>query len=29
MMQIGMIVGFITAYPMNWWLVQVGIKEPM
>ncbi|MGA7746366.1 MAG: DUF4396 domain-containing protein [Candidatus Aquilonibacter sp.] len=29
MMQIGMIVGFITAYPMNWWLVKVGIKEPM
>jgi hypothetical protein len=29
MMQVGMLVGFITAYPMNWWLVRVGIKEPM
>ena len=29
MMQIGMLVGFITAYPMNWWLIRVGIKEPM
>lgn len=29
MMQIGMVVGFITSYPMNWWLVQRGIKERM
>jgi hypothetical protein len=29
MMQIGMIVGFITAYPMNAWLIRAGIKEPM
>ena len=28
-MQIAMIVGFLTAYPMNWWLISRGIKEKM
>jgi hypothetical protein len=29
MMQIGMLIGFATAYPMNWWLIRRGIKEAM
>lgn len=29
MMQIGMIVGFFTAWPVNAWLIRRGIKEPM
>lgn len=29
MMQIGMALGFLTAYPVNWWLVRNGIKERM
>jgi uncharacterized protein DUF4396 len=29
MMQIGMLVGYATSYPMNWWLIRIGIKEPM
>ncbi len=29
MMQVGMILGFLTAYPVNWWLVRSGIKEQM
>lgn len=29
MMQIAMLCGFITAYPVNWWLISVGIKEEM
>lgn len=29
MMQIGMVVGFATSYPMNWWLIRRGIKEAM
>jgi Domain of unknown function (DUF4396) len=29
MMQIGMIAGFVTAYPVNWWLVRAGWKEKM
>jgi len=29
MMQIGMLCGLITAYPVNWWLIQKGIKETM
>lgn len=29
MMQIAMIAGFITAYPVNWWLLRKGIKEKM
>lgn len=29
MMQIAMICGFATAYPVNWWLIRRGIKEKM
>ena len=29
MMQIGMITGLITSYPMNRWLILHGIKEVM
>jgi hypothetical protein len=29
MMQIGMVLGFFTSYPMNWWLIRCGIKEAM
>lgn len=29
MMQIGMVVGFATSYPMNWWLIRKGLKEKM
>lgn len=29
MMQIAMIVGFVTAYPVTWWLIRLGIKERM
>ncbi len=29
MMQIAMLLGFITAYPINWWLIKKGIKEVM
>jgi len=29
MMQIGMIAGYFTSYPMNWWLIKRGIKEAM
>lgn len=29
MMQIAMVVGFVTSYPINWWLLRVGIKEKM
>lgn len=29
LMQIGMIIGFFTTYPMNWWLIRRGIKEAM
>lgn len=28
-MQIGMVLGFLTAYPMNWWLTKAGLKEAM
>jgi hypothetical protein len=28
-MQIAMIAGFVTAYPVNWWLIGSGIKEKM
>ena len=28
-MQIAMIAGFCTSYPVNWWLIRVGIKERM
>ena len=29
LMQIGMATGFLTSYPVNWWLVNRGIKERM
>jgi hypothetical protein len=29
MMQIGMILGLLTSYPANWWLVKSGIKSGM
>jgi hypothetical protein len=29
MMQIATLVGFLTAYPVNWWLLRAGIKEKM
>ena len=29
MMQIAMLFGFATAYPVNWWLIESGIKEAM
>ncbi len=29
MMQIAMLFGFITAYPVNWWLLRKKIKEVM
>jgi hypothetical protein len=29
MMQIAMLAGFVTAYPVNWWLIKSGIKEKM
>ncbi len=28
-MQIAMICGFVTSYPVNWWLIKAGIKEKM
>jgi len=28
-MQIAMLAGFITSYPVNWWLIKIGIKERM
>lgn len=29
MMQIGMVLGFFTSYPTNWWVIKVGWKEAM
>jgi hypothetical protein len=29
MMQIAMLCGFVTSYPVNWWLIRRGIKEAM
>jgi uncharacterized protein DUF4396 len=29
LMQIGMIAGFFTAWPVNTWLIRVGVKEAM
>jgi hypothetical protein len=29
MMQIAMLAGFLTSYPVNWWLVVSGLKEKM
>jgi hypothetical protein len=28
-MQIAMIAGFVTSYPVNWWLLRAGLKEKM
>jgi hypothetical protein len=28
-MQIAMLAGFATSYPVNWWLIEAGIKEKM
>jgi hypothetical protein len=28
-MQIAMLAGFLTSYPVNWWLIKAGIKERM
>ncbi|AMR28973.1 hypothetical protein A0257_18965 [Hymenobacter psoromatis] len=29
MMQLAMLAGFVTAYPVNWWLIKSGVKEEM
>jgi Domain of unknown function (DUF4396) len=29
MMQIGMVVGYFTAWPVNSWLIRRGLKEAM
>lgn len=29
MMQIAMFAGFLTSFPVNWWLLRTGIKETM
>lgn len=29
MMQLAMVLGFLTAYPVNWWLIRSGVKEKM
>lgn len=29
MMQIAMLFGFATSYPVNWWLLKIGLKERM
>ena len=29
MMQIAMMAGFVTSYPVNWWLINSGLKERM
>ncbi|MGH7582951.1 MAG: DUF4396 domain-containing protein [Gemmatimonadales bacterium] len=29
MMQVGMVAGFLTSFPVNWWLVRSGRKEAM
>lgn len=28
-MQLAMLAGFATSYPVNWWLIKVGLKEKM
>ena len=28
-MQLAMVAGFVTAFPVNWWLIKAGIKEKM
>jgi hypothetical protein len=29
MMQLAMLCGLVTSYPVNWWLIRIGIKEEM
>jgi len=29
LMQLAMLAGFATAYPVNWWLIRIGVKEAM
>jgi hypothetical protein len=29
MMQLAMILGFFTAWPVNAWLIRIGVKEKM
>jgi branched-subunit amino acid transport protein len=29
MMQLAMLTGFATSYPVNWWLIEAGLKERM
>lgn len=29
MMQLAMLAGFATSYPVNWWLIRTGVKEKM
>ena len=29
MMQIAMLFGFVTSFPVNWWLLKTGLKEKM
>jgi hypothetical protein len=29
MMQLAMLAGFLTSYPVNWWLIRMGIRERM
>lgn len=29
MMQLAMMLGFVTSFPVNWWLIKNGIKEEM
>lgn len=29
MMQVAMVLGFATTYPVNWWLIRGGVKEKM
>ena len=29
MMQVAMVLGFATTYPVNWWLIRTGVKERM
>ena len=28
-MQVAMLCGFATAFPVNWWLIRSGVKEKM
>ena len=26
-MQVAMLAGFVTSYPVNWWLIRIGVKD--